>query len=266
MPAGGHGQLAAAVARVARGGGAGAQRHAARRRPARRSRAGSPCSPRRATPLEPLEPPDGLPWPERASPSRSADSRSSTSTRRSRRRRACAKVLTHEALYAYAARARRRRSSSCGDLNTPRRDHEDGTVLTFAHDTKGRVRAERGERWVAAERALVYTLRDRARLDRRVPRRARAHVDSIPATRGGWRLDHMLDKGVEVARPRLRARVAAQRPQRPLRRRRPTLRPATPDELLVDELVEAVAPELVAVAGVLDAAERQLGALGAARR
>jgi hypothetical protein len=33
-------------------------------------------------------------------------------------------------------------------------------VLTFAHDTNGRLRPERGERWDAAERALVHTLRD----------------------------------------------------------------------------------------------------------
>src|SRR5215213_6338097 len=38
---------------------------------------------------------------------------------------------------------------------------------------------------------------------------------------------------------------------------------ADADELLVDELVDAVAAELAAEAGALDAAERQLGAVGA---
>ena len=46
----------------------------------------------------------------------------------------------------------------CGDLNTPRRELEDGTLLTFAHDTNGRLRPERGERWDRAERALVRDL------------------------------------------------------------------------------------------------------------
>ena len=47
----------------------------------------------------------------------------------------------------------------CGDLNTPRRELPDGDVLTFAHESSGRLRPERGERWDAAERALVHDLR-----------------------------------------------------------------------------------------------------------
>ena len=106
-----------------------------------------------------------------------------------------AKVLTHEALYAYASE--RDRIVIAGDLNTPRRTHVDGTVLTFAHDTKGRLREERGERWAAAERALVYTLRAEHRfqdafLD--APERTWTFKDD----RGGWRLDHLLTKGVIV--------------------------------------------------------------------
>ena len=42
-----------------------------------------------------------------------------------------AKVLTHEALHEHVRD--RDRIVLCGDLNTPRRDLEDGTVLTFAH-------------------------------------------------------------------------------------------------------------------------------------
>jgi exonuclease III len=106
-----------------------------------------------------------------------------------------AKVLTHEALFAHARD--RERIAICGDLNTPRRTHEDGTVLTFAHTSKGNLRPERGERWAAAERALVYTLRAQhgwrdAFLDG--PERTWTFKDD----RGGWRLDHLLVKGVEV--------------------------------------------------------------------
>jgi exonuclease III len=105
-------------------------------------------------------------------------------------------VLTHEALYAYA----RERDGIvlAGDLNTPRRTHEDGTVLTFAHTSSGNLRPERGERWAAAERALVFTLRDAhgwrdAFLD--APERTWTFKDD----RGGWRLDHLLHKGVTVS-------------------------------------------------------------------
>ena len=106
-----------------------------------------------------------------------------------------AKVRTHEVLYAWASGLER--AIVVGDLNTPRRDLPDGTVLTFAHDTKGRVREERGERWVAAERALVHTLRDRhgwqdAFLD------APERTWTFPQNKGGWRLDHVLTKDVEV--------------------------------------------------------------------
>ena len=71
-----------------------------------------------------------------------------------------AKIRTHEAVGAYLTAGSRMPRVLCGDLNTPRREHEDGSVLTFAHDSGGRLRPERGERWDAAERALVHTLRD----------------------------------------------------------------------------------------------------------
>jgi len=105
-----------------------------------------------------------------------------------------AKVLTHEALYAYA-KERPGPIVLVGDLNTPRRTHEDGTVLTFAHTSSGNLRPERGERWHAAEAALVYTLRERHGwrdefLDR--PERTWTFADD----RGGWRLDHLLTKDV----------------------------------------------------------------------
>ena len=48
----------------------------------------------------------------------------------------------------------------CGDLNTPRREHPDGTVISFARDTRERLREERGERWDSAELGVVPGLRD----------------------------------------------------------------------------------------------------------
>ena len=57
-----------------------------------------------------------------------------------------AKVRTHEAVAAYLAAAGLPARVLCGDLNTPRRELPDGDVLTFAHDSAGRLRPERGER------------------------------------------------------------------------------------------------------------------------
>ena len=82
-------------------------------------------------------------------------SRSSTSTRRSRPSPRLAKIRTHEAVAAFLASLDAAPRVLCGDLNTPRREFADGDVLTFAHDSKGRLRPERGERWNLAERALV---------------------------------------------------------------------------------------------------------------
>jgi exonuclease III len=148
-------------------------------------------------PVEALDPPPDLPWFERAVAARAygmevvnLHSPISPSPH-------LAKVLTHEAMYAYLA-PRPGPIVLCGDMNTPRRTHEDGTVLTFAHDTKGRLREERGERWVAAESALVYTLRaEHGWTDVFLDGQERTWT--FKDNRGGWRLDHILTKGVETS-------------------------------------------------------------------
>ena len=147
-------------------------------------------------PLDQLDAPPDLPWPERAVTADvggmeivNVHSPISPSPH-------LAKVLTHEAMYAYLA-PRPGPIVLAGDLNTPRRTHDDGTILTFAHDTRGRVREERGERWVAAESALVYTLRaDDGWTDVFLEMQERTWT--FKDDRGGWRLDHILTKGVET--------------------------------------------------------------------
>jgi exodeoxyribonuclease III len=111
-----------------------------------------------------------------------------------------AKVRTHEAVAAYLASTSVPRRVLCGDLNTPRRELPDGEVLTFAHDSAGRLRPERGERWDRAERALVHGLREQGWLDAfRTLHGYGAREASWtfpPHDRGGWRLDHVLVEGL----------------------------------------------------------------------
>jgi exodeoxyribonuclease-3 len=113
-----------------------------------------------------------------------------------------AKIRTHEAVAAYLAAEARSPRILCGDLNTPRRELPDGEVLTFAHDSAGRLRPERGERWDAAERALVRGLRDEGWVD--AFRALHGYGDrsaswTFAQDRGGWRLDHVLVHGLEPA-------------------------------------------------------------------
>jgi hypothetical protein len=83
----------------------------------------------------------------------------------------------------------------CGDLNTPRREHPDGRVWTFARDGYGRLRAGRGERWDAAERVLVkrredHGVRDAFRSLHGLEQRKPSWV--WRRWGGGYRLDHLI--------------------------------------------------------------------------
>ncbi len=104
------------------------------------------------------------------------------------------KVLTHAAVSAHLARGNGPRLV-CGDLNTPRREHADGTVWTFARTRSGRLRPERGARWDEAELALLKGLESHGFRD---AFRARHGYDvrelswEWPRTGGGYRLDHLI--------------------------------------------------------------------------
>lgn len=100
------------------------------------------------------------------------------------------KVETLEVLAAHLAAAGERPRLLCGDLNTPRREHADGTVWTFARDGRGRLRPERGERWDSGERAPWGALDDGFR-------RLHPPGDGVVSWtwrrwKGGYRLDHVL--------------------------------------------------------------------------
>jgi exodeoxyribonuclease III len=112
-----------------------------------------------------------------------------------------AKIRTHEAVAAgLAARPGDRRRVLCGDLNTPRREFPDGDVMTFAYDSAGRLRPERGERWDRAERALVHGLRQKGWVDAFRSLNGYEHREAswtFPGDKGGWRLDHVLALNLE---------------------------------------------------------------------
>jgi exonuclease III len=150
-------------------------------------------------PLRRLPPPDAVPWPERVlcvvvagvevvnlhSPIAPAPG--------------LAKVRTHEAIAAYLGARDDRPVVLCGDLNTPRRELADGDVVTFAHDSAGRLRPERGERWDRAERALVHGLRQRGWVDAFRALHGYGEREAswtFPQDKGGWRLDHVLVRGL----------------------------------------------------------------------
>lgn len=107
------------------------------------------------------------------------------------------KVRTLQALREGCAGAPAAARLVCGDFNVPRREHPDGRVVSFARDSRERLRAERGPEWDAAELGVVPGLRDFGYQDafrtlhgyeRREPswtfRRMGGHD-------GGWRLDHV---------------------------------------------------------------------------
>jgi exonuclease III len=105
-----------------------------------------------------------------------------------------AKVLTHEAVHAHLAHGTGPRVL-CGDLNTPRKEHPDGRVWTFARTRAGQLRPERCERWDEAELALIkglerFGFRDGFRTVHGLQMRELSW--EWPRSGGGYRLDHLI--------------------------------------------------------------------------
>jgi exonuclease III len=85
----------------------------------------------------------------------------------------------------------------CGDLNTPRRELKSGEVVSFARDSRGRMRPERGREWDEAELGVVPGLselgyRDAYRCLHGYGSREPSWTwNRISGHGGGWRLDHL---------------------------------------------------------------------------
>jgi exonuclease III len=137
---------------------------------------------------------EGVPWPERVLGVRMAGLEVVNVHSPISPKPGLAKVLTHEAVHAHMRGGRGPRLV-CGDLNTPRREHPDGRVWTFARDRYGRLRQERGERWDVAELALITGLQDCGFRD---AFRALHGLESREPSwvwqpwGGGYRLDHLI--------------------------------------------------------------------------
>jgi exodeoxyribonuclease III len=113
-----------------------------------------------------------------------------------------AKVRTHEAVFRHLASGAPGPRLVCGDLNTPRREHPDGSVWTFARTRHGKLRPERGERWDSAEAGLIRGLEPHGFRDafRAVHGHELKEVSWEWPRGGGYRLDHLVVSAeIEVA-------------------------------------------------------------------
>ena len=85
----------------------------------------------------------------------------------------------------------------CGDLNIPRRELPDGEVISFARDSRGQLRRDRGQEWDEAELGVVPGLRELGFTD--AFRALHGYAERSPSWTwrqiaghgGGWRIDHL---------------------------------------------------------------------------
>jgi endonuclease/exonuclease/phosphatase family metal-dependent hydrolase len=107
------------------------------------------------------------------------------------------KAHTLQAIRSGLAGARPGARILCGDLNTPRRELPSGETISFARDTRGRLRADRGLDWDAAELGVVPGLNELGYTDAFRARHGYAAREPswtwrrIAGHGGGWRLDHV---------------------------------------------------------------------------
>lgn len=137
---------------------------------------------------------EGVPWPERVLAVRTAGLEVVNVHSPISPKPGLAKVKTHEAVHAHMRGGCGPRLV-CGDFNTPRREHPDGRVWTFARDRYGRLRDDRGERWDVAELALIKGLEDYGFQDgfRALHGFAQREPSWVwQRWGGGYRLDHLI--------------------------------------------------------------------------
>jgi exodeoxyribonuclease III len=143
---------------------------------------------------EPIEPVDPLPVPRPESTAAgSVDGIAVHAVHVPNAANGWVKVRTLEAVRAGLAAAAGPRVL-CGDLNTPRREKPDGTVISFARDSKERLREERGTEWDDGELGVVPRLAELGFADAIRSLHGYAKPErswTFPENKGGWRLDHV---------------------------------------------------------------------------
>lgn len=153
-------------------------------------------------PVEPLPLPHGLPWPERVLAVRTVLGELLNVHAPLSSKPDLAKVLTLEAVYEHLAGAPDDVPRILvGDLNTPQYESREGEVQTFARTRKGNIRPDYGERHDRAELLLITGLVQHGYVDafRTVNgylARDRSWV--YPNGKMGWRLDHIIVRGLRV--------------------------------------------------------------------
>ena len=152
-------------------------------------------------PLQPLAGPP-LPWPERHAAALTAIGEVHVLHAPISSKAGRAKVLTLEALAAWLAPRRPHPVVLVGDLNTPAYESREGEVRSFARTRTGRIREGFDERHDRAELGIVVGLLEHGYVDafRAVHgylRRDRSWM--YPNNKMGYRIDHVLVRGLEVA-------------------------------------------------------------------
>jgi len=160
------------------------------------------------TPLSPARAGLGMPWPESAVGAAAETPRGPVEIHCIHVPNAANGLVKVESLQAIRRSLEVAESASrvlCGDFNTPRRELPNGQVMSFARDSRGRLRPDRGPEWDAAELGVVPGLQD---LGYRDAYRA-LHGYGAPQPSwtwrriaghdGGWRIDHIFTS------PQLRA-------------------------------------------------------------
>jgi endonuclease/exonuclease/phosphatase family metal-dependent hydrolase len=152
-------------------------------------------------PVEALPAPAGVPWPERVLCARTSVGEVVNLHAPLSNKPGEVKVRTLEAVYEYLAPPSALPRVLVGDFNTPQYESREGEVSSFARTRSGRIRPLYGERHDRAELLLITGLlehgyQDAFRTLHGYGRRDRSWL--YPNGKMGYRLDHILVRGLEV--------------------------------------------------------------------
>jgi exonuclease III len=152
-------------------------------------------------PIVPMAGPPGRPWPERHAAAMTEIGEVHALHAPISAKAGRVKVLTLETMAAWLAPPRDHPVTVVGDFNTPAYESREGEVRSFARTRTGNLREGFDERHDRAELGIIPGLAaagyaDAFRVLHGYLRRDRSWV--YPNGKMGWRLDHVLVRGLEV--------------------------------------------------------------------